>query len=104
MDDRRPLRIEKGLELRVQTPHTKESLVHGCQHLHVVRRLEAELLWNALPHEELHRLKGILRLLPLDEEEVGGRPCRGEPWHLAVIDPVRVDHDETRLGLAEDVL
>src|SRR5208282_4525637 len=55
----------------VQFAHAERSTVHRAKNLNVADRVETKAFWNSLLHELDQRCHDLLRIVPLDEMEVG---------------------------------
>ena len=93
-------RVQRPLQLHVQGPSAQSAPVHGAQHLNVAHGVEAEAGGDAFAHQPDQGLNRRLRLLGLDEVEVGGR-LAPELRHQALVNAVRVGHHPAARRLAE---
>src|SRR5208283_3842729 len=77
----------------VEFTDTERSTVHRAKNLNVADRVETKPFWNPLLHQLDQRCRDLLRVVPLDEMEVGTRVGTAHVWHLPPANPVRVGDD-----------
>ena len=100
----RARRVEFGLEPFVESTDPEFAPVHGREDLDVVDRVEVEVVRDP-PAGEIHReFGGLDGIVTDDEVEIGVGVVAVGDGHLARVDPVGVDHDAARFGLAKDVV
>src|SRR5439155_16245147 len=93
--------VEGLLQSCVQFAHAERSPVHRAKNLHVADRVETKPFWNSLLHQLDQRCRNLLRVVPLDEMEVGTRVCPSHIGHLPPANPVRIGDDMAARSLPE---
>ena len=89
------------LQSCVQFAHAERSPVHRAKNLHVADRVETKPFWNSLLHQLDEHCRDLLRVIPLDEMEVGTRVSSAHVRHLAPANPVRTGDDVAARSLPE---
>src|SRR5512132_676998 len=74
--------------------------MHRAEHLHVVNRVEMEVLWQALTEQLYDTVGRVLRLGLVKKVEVFRLTRKN--GHLALVDAVCIRDDQAGLRLAED--
>src|SRR5713226_1436412 len=77
----------------VQFAHAEQSPVHRAKNLNVADRVQTKPFWNSLLHQLDQRCCDLLRVVPLDEVEIGTRVSPTHIGHLPSADAVRVGDD-----------
>src|SRR5438445_9099440 len=85
----------------VQFAHAERSPVHRAKNLHVADRVETKPFWNSLLHQLDEHCRDLLRVIPLDEMEIGTRVCSAHVRHLSSADAVCVGDDVAARRLTE---
>ena len=71
--DLAPVRVEGCLQSPIERRYSQFRAVHGSQHLNIAHRIEPELFWNALAHQQLKLLGNICRIFRRHKKEIIGR-------------------------------
>ena len=101
LDLRGRIGIEGFLQIGVERPRAERATLHRAEHLNVPDRVEAEPTWNPVA-DNFHDLRrSVLGIVGFDKPEVRLLAALWPFRHFTAIDPVRVDDDPTRGGLAK---
>ena len=94
------LRIQRVLQNKIEFAHARLPAMHRRQDLHIVNAVQMKAFRNARRHQFHHALGGLLGFFFGKQKEIARVVAKQR--HLALIDAVRVCHNQRRFVLTKN--